>query len=181
LHTYSKKEILELIAKAEKLELVFRWILKEYKERLYWLIRRMVIDHADADDVLQETYLKIWQNLRKFRGDSDLYTWIYRIGVNECLTFLQKKKKRLAGMKNYSNDLSEQLHADPWFDGNEAQIKLQKAILTLPAQQRLVFNMRYFEEVKYRDMAEILNKSVGALKANYHHASKKIEEYIKKH
>jgi RNA polymerase sigma factor (sigma-70 family) len=97
------------------------------------------------------------------------------------LNFPPKKEKAFGRYENYSNDLSEQLHADPWFDGNEAQIKLQKAILTLPAQQRLVFNMRYFEEVKYRDMAEILNKSVGALKANYHHASKKIEEYIKKH
>lgn len=176
---YSKEDIFKWIKKGEKTEMVFRWILNEYKSRLYWLIRRMVIHHADADDVMQNTFIKIWQNLAKFRGDSDLYTWVYRIGVNESLAFLNKKKKQFVGMNEFGEVLAEQLNADPWFDGTEIQKKLQRAILALPEQQRLVFNMRYFEELKYQDMAKILGKSEGALKANYHHAAKKIEEYIK--
>jgi RNA polymerase sigma-70 factor (ECF subfamily) len=179
LQQYSKEEILSLIKKGEKTEMVFRWILNEYKSRLYWLIRRMVIQHDDADDVLQNVFIKIWQNLSKFRGDSDLYTWVYRIGVNESLAFLKKKKRQSIGMSEYGAFLSEQLQADSWFDGTEAQKKLQIAILKLPEQQRLVFNMRYFEELKYQDMAAILEKSEGALKANYHHAVKKIEDFIK--
>lgn len=176
---YSKEDILKLLKNGEKSEMVFRWILNEYKSRLYWLIRRMVIHHADADDVMQNTFIKIWQNLTKFRGDSDLYTWVYRIGVNESLAFLNKKKKQSVGMSEFGAYLSEQLSADTWFDGTEAQQKLQQAILRLPEQQRLVFNMRYFEEVKYQDMAKILGKSEGTLKANYHHAVKKIEEFVK--
>lgn len=175
----TKDDILKLIKKGEKSEMVFRWIMSEYKSRLYWLVRRMVIQHDDADDVLQNTFIKIWQNLPKFRGDSDVYTWVYRIGVNESLAFLQKKKKQSLKMNEYGAFLSDQLSADSWFDGTEAQMKLQKAILSLPDQQRLVFNMKYFEEVKYKEMAEILGKSEGALKANYHHAVKKIEEFIK--
>lgn len=176
---YSKEDILNLIKKGEKSEVVFRWILNEYKSRLYWLIRRMVIQQADAEDVMQNTFIKIWQNLSKFRGDSDIYTWVYRIGVNESLGFLNKKKKQTLGMTEFGEYLSEQLIADSWFEGTEAQHKLQKAILTLPEQQRLVFNMRYFEEIKYQNMAEILGKSEGALKANYHHAVKKIEDFLK--
>jgi len=179
LQQYSKEDILILIKKGEKSEMVFRWILHEYKSRLYWLIRRMVIQHADADDVMQNTFIKIWKNLPKFRGDSDIYTWVYRIGVNESLAFLNKKKKQILGMTEFGEYLSEQLSADSWFDGTDAQKKLQKAILGLPEQQRLVFNMRYFEEVKYQEMAKILGKSEGALKANYHHAVKKIEDYLK--
>lgn len=175
---YSKEDIIQFVKNGEKTEEVFRWILNEYKSRLYWLVRRMVIHHADADDVMQNTFIKVWQNLSKFRGDSDIYTWVYRIGVNESLAFLNKKKKQVIGMSEYGEYLSEQLSADNWFDGTEAQKKLQLAILKLPEQQRLVFNMRYFEEVKYHEMAEILGKSEGALKANYHHAVKKIEEFI---
>jgi len=179
LQQYSKEDILKYIKKGEKTEMVFRWILNEYKSRLYWLIRRMVIQHADADDVMQNAFIKIWQNLHKFRGDSDIYTWVYRIGVNESLAFLKKKKNQSVRMNEFGAYLSEQLSADSWFDGTEAQYKLHQAILTLPEQQRLVFNMRYFEEIKYQDMAKILGKSEGALKANYHHAVKKIEDFIK--
>lgn len=176
---YSKEKILQFLRKGEKKELIFRWILNEYKTKLYWMIRRMVIHHADTDDVMQNTFIKIWQNLAKFRGDSDIYTWVYRIGVNESLTFLNKKKKQYVGMNELGAYLSDQLNAYSWFDGTEAQKKLQQAILMLPEQQRLVFNMRYFEEMKYQDMAKILGKSEGALKANYHHAVKKIEKFIK--
>lgn len=176
---YSKEDILTLINKGEQTDKVFRWILDEYKSRLYWLIRRMVIQHADADDVMQNTFVKVWQNLPKFKGQSDIYTWVYRIGVNESLAFLNKKKRQFIGMSEFGEYLSDQLVADDWFDGTKAQEKLQQAILSLPDQQRLVFNMRYFEEVKYHDMAVILGKSEGALKANYHHAVKKIEEFIK--
>ncbi len=178
---YSKEEIVKLIKQGDKQEMVFRWILNEYKSQLYWLVRRMVMHHADADDVLQNVFIKVWQNMNKFRGDSELYTWVYRIGVNESLSFLNKKKKQATSMTEFGSYLYEQMNADSYFDGTEAQKQLQKAILKLPEQQRLVFNMRYFEEIKYQDMAEILGKSEGALKANYHHAVKKIEEYLKDH
>lgn len=157
----------------------FSLIVSTYKERLYWLIRRIVISHADTDDVLQDTFVKIWQNLSKYRGDAELYTWLYRIAVNESLAFLKKKKRLVLGLSNYGELLSEKLESDVYFDGDEFQLKLQKALLKLPDQQRLVFNLKYFDDMKYKDIAVILNKSEGGLKANYHHAVKKIEEFIK--
>lgn len=175
----SVEKILALIHKSETKEAGFRMIVKTYQSRLYWLIRRMVIHHEDANDVLQNTFIKVWENIQKFRGDSDLYTWIYRIGVNESLIFLNKKKKNSLQINDYGEVLRSQLEADSFFQGDEVQLQLQKAILKLPEQQRLVFNMRYFEEIKYQDMAKILNKSEGALKANYHHAVKKIENFFK--
>jgi RNA polymerase sigma-70 factor (ECF subfamily) len=179
LQQYSKEEILKLLKSGDKREVVFHWILSEYKTKLYWLVRRMVVQHTDADDVLQNVFIKVWQNMNKFRGDSDLYTWVYRIGINESLAFLNKKKNQAISMNDHGVYLSEHMDADSYFDGTEAQKQLQKAILQLPEQQRLVFNMRYFEEMKYQDMAKILGKSEGGLKANYHHAVKKIEEYLK--
>ncbi len=177
----SSSEISKLIQEPQTKEVGFRYIVSQYKERLYWLIRRMVIHHVDAEDVMQNTFIKIWQNLEKFRGDADLYTWLYRIAVNESLAFLNKKKKQQFNLNDYGDVLSEQLESDSFFDGSEAQKLLQKAILTLPDQQRLVFNMRYFEEMKYQDMARILDRSEGALKANYHHAVKKVEDFCKQY
>lgn len=150
----SVEKILTLIHKSETKEVGFRMIVRTYQTRLYWLIRRMVIHHEDANDVLQNTFIKVWENIQKFRGDSDLYTWIYRIGVNESLVFLNKKKKNSLQINDYGEVLRSQLEADSFFQGDEVQLQLQKAILKLPEQQRLVFNMRYFEEIKYQDMAE---------------------------
>ena len=139
----------------------------------------MVISHDDTDDLLQNTFMKAWCNLEYFRAEARLSTWLYRIAINECITFLNKQRQE----QNISLDsvdvfLSEKLEADTWFDGDNLQLKLQKAILKLPEKQRLVFNMRYFDEMKYEDISEILGTSVGALKASYHHAAKKVEEFL---
>lgn len=157
-------------------EKAFKNLVDKYKERLYWHIRRIVLDHDDTDDVLQNTFIKVYRNIQSFNEDSAIYTWMYRIATNEALSFLQKRAK----FYNASNDelqqkMMENLRADTYFDGDEIQMKLQQAIATLPDKQRLVFNMKYFEELKYEDMAAILDTSVGALKASYHHAVKKIE------
>ncbi|MCD6544551.1 MAG: RNA polymerase sigma factor [Flavobacteriaceae bacterium] len=150
-----------------------------YKERLYWHIRKIVLIHDDADDVLQNTFIKIFNNISKFKGDSKLYSWMYRIATNESLTHL-KKKASLHKINNETlqNQLVEKLEADVYFDGDEIQLKLQKALATLPQKQRLVFNMKYFDHMKYDDISEVLETSVGALKASYHHARKKIEAYL---
>ena len=157
----------------------FEQIVEKHQRPLYSIIRKMVIDHDDARDILQNTFIKAWKNLDSFNRQSKLYTWMYRIAVNETMTFLASKKKRsfipLAG-KDY--DLSEKLENDPWFDGDEAQKNFQKAILTLPNKQRIVFNMRYYEDIPYEQMSEILGTSEGALKASYHHAVKKIQDYM---
>jgi RNA polymerase sigma-70 factor (ECF subfamily) len=154
-------------------------LVKEYRERLYWLIRKIVIVHNDADDVLQNTFIKIWKGLPGFKGESGIYTWLYRIAVNESVTFLNKKRKEAhPDFEDYENYLSNSLQSDTFFDGDELQLKLQQAILTLPEKQRIVFNLRYFEETNYRDMSEILGTSEGALKASYHHAVKKIEGFF---
>lgn len=139
----------------------------------------MVIDHDDADDMVQEIFVKVWKNIHQFREDSKLYTWIYRIATNECLTFLRKKKKKFfIPLNDVTAELTEKLENDPGLSGDAIQLKLQKAILTLPDKQRMVFNMRYFDDMKFKDIAEITGTSLGALKANYHHAAKKIEEYL---
>ncbi|MFO7844109.1 MAG: RNA polymerase sigma factor [Bacteroidales bacterium] len=177
---YSDKELLTLFKNNEKRNYAFNLIVRKYQEKLYWHIRKIVISHDDADDILQNTFIKIWKGLDGFREDSKLYTWLYRIATNESLTFLkQKKTKYLLPIVDYENQLKETLQSDEHFNGTEIQLKLQKAILKLPEKQRIVFNMKYFEEMKYDDMAEILKTSVGALKASYHHAVKKIENYFK--
>ncbi len=159
----------------------FSEIVRTYQERLYWHIRQMVLVHDDANDVLQNTFLKAWRGLDNFRGDSQISTWLYRIATNETLTFLaQKRMRNVFSMDETEDLLLNNLQADSYFDGDEAQLKLQKAILTLPEKQRLVFNMRFYEEMPYNEMSEILETSVGALKASYHHASKKVEEFLKK-
>jgi len=175
----SSSEIIKLIQDKTTVELGFRYIVSQYKERLYWLIRRMLVHHNDTEDVMQNTFLKVWKNIDKYRGDAELYTWLYRIAVNESLAFLNQKKKQQFNLSDYGEVLSSQLESDTYFDGTEAQKHLQKAILKLPDQQRLVFNLRYYDDMKYQDMAKILDRSEGALKANYHHAVKKVEEYFK--
>lgn len=158
----------------------FRTLVATYKQRLYWHIRKIVLDHDDADDVLQNTFIKVWRNIGGFRAESGLYTWLYRIATNESLTFLSQKKKRMFGAgEEISDYLVENIRTDPYFSGDEVQRKLQEAIALLPEKQRLVFNMRYFDDIKYQDMEKILDTSAGALKASYHHAVKKIEDYFK--
>ena len=157
----------------------FARLVSEYSERLYWQIRKMVLSHDDANDILQDVFIKAWTNLENFRGESKLTTWLYRIAVNESITFLNKK--RIQNNISIDDDnifLLNTIESDEYFDGDEAQKLLQKAILTLPDKQRLVFQMKYFEEMKYEDMSEILGTSVGALKASYHHAVKKIEKIL---
>ena len=156
-------------------------LIDKYQQRLYWHIRKIVIDHDDADDVLQNTFIKVWKGLAQFKGDSQLYTWMYRIATNEALTHLkQKQKANTSSIHPIEYQLSKSLESDQYFKGDEIQLKLQQAILTLPEKQRIVFNMRYFEETPYEQMSQILDTSVGALKASYHLAAKKIEDYLTK-
>ncbi|PVH24012.1 RNA polymerase sigma factor [Sphingobacterium corticibacter] len=162
-------------------EEAFNLLLKKYQQKIYWHVRRMVIDHDDADDVVQDVFVKVWRNLEKFREDSQLYTWLYRIATNECITFLNKKKQRqhVSLDEEDSSYLSSTLTASSYFNGDVAQMKLQQALLKLPEKQRLVFNMKYFEDLKYEEISEIVGTSVGALKASYHLAVKKIELFFR--
>lgn len=176
---YTDEELLNQFSKQETRNYSFNLIIRKYQEKLYWHIRRMVINHDDADDVIQNTFIKVWKGLDNFNRESQLYTWLYRIATNESLTFLKQKKARQGiSFDSIERSLTNSLQDDNYFKGDEVQKKLQMAILTLPEKQRLVFNMKYFEEMKYDEMSEILDTSVGALKASYHHAVKKIEEYI---
>jgi RNA polymerase sigma factor (sigma-70 family) len=160
-------------------ERAFTAILKKYQEKLYWHIRRMVVEHEDANDVLQNMFVKAWKGLENFREDSQLYTWLYRIATNESLTFLAKQKKRTTvSMSDDDSGLSNNVKADTHFDGNKLEWKLQLAVQQLPEKQKAVFNLRYFDEMPYAEMSSVLETSEGALKASYHHAVKKIEEYI---
>lgn len=171
--------LVEELQNIQTKEKAFRILIKEYKERLYWHIRKIVLDHHDSDDVLQNTFIKIYRNIAKFKGDSKLYTWMYRIATNESLTFVKRKSKQM-GVKSseYIEKTAQNLRADPYFDGNDIALKLQKAIGSLPEKQRLVFQMKYQESMKYKDISAILGTSVGALKTSYHHAVKKIKEKI---
>jgi RNA polymerase sigma factor (sigma-70 family) len=176
---YSDKDLLQLFRNDDNRHLAFNLLVKKYQKQLYWHIRRIIIDHDDTKDVVQNTFLKVWQNLENFREDSKLFTWLYRIATNESINFLkQKRKKLLISFTDVEHQLADSLQDDPYFKGDTIQMKLQKAILTLPEKQRIVFNMRYFEEIKYEDMAEILGTSTGALKASFHIAVKKIEKYL---
>lgn len=176
----SDEEILELFRDKHTQSQAFSFLVKKYQERLYWQIRKIVLLHDDSDDVLQNTFVKIWKGLQNFRSDSQLFTWMFRIATNEALTFLKDKQKKHLGYANSEVEdmLLANLEADPYFDANKAQFELQKAILKLPEKQRLVFNMKYFDDLKYDEMSEILETSVGALKASYHHAVKKIESFL---
>ena len=160
-------------------ELAFKTLVELYKERLYWHIRKIVISHDDSDDVLQNTFIKIVRNIHNFKGDSKLFTWMYRIATNEAITFLNSKARRHQISDETLQQLTlENLKADVYFEGDEIQLKLQNAIAQLPKKQQLVFNMRYFDAIKYKDMSEILETSEGALKASYHIAVKKIKLYL---
>lgn len=175
----SDRELLEKFKDENTRNYAFNLIVNKYQRKLYAIIRRIVIDHDDTDDVLQNTFIKAWSNLDKFREDAQLYTWLYRIATNESITFLNKKRKRfLIPIVDVEHKLAKSLESDPHFSGDAIQLKLQKAILKLPEKQRIVFNMKYYEELKYEEMSEILETSVGALKASYHHAVKKIEQFL---
>ena len=178
----SDKEVLEKFRKEETRNYAFNLLVREYQKRLYWHIRKILIDHDDTNDVLQNVFIKVWRNLEGFKGESQLFTWLYRIATNESITFLNQKKKR-AGVPidEGSSFLGISLQSDALFKGDEIQAKLQQAILTLPDKQRIVFNMKYFDNMKYEDMSQVLETSVGALKASYHHAVKKIESYLTSH
>jgi RNA polymerase sigma factor (sigma-70 family) len=157
----------------------FNLLLKKYQQKIYWHIRRMVIDHDDADDIAQDVFVKVWKNLPGFRADAQLYTWMYRIATNECITFLNKKKaKNNVSLDDVDSSLGDTLAASSYFDGDKAQRKLQEALLTLPDKQRLVFNMKYYEDMKYEEISDVVGTSVGALKASFHLAVKKIEAYL---
>jgi RNA polymerase sigma-70 factor (ECF subfamily) len=173
------KELLSQFRSEATRNQAFGLLVRKYQKRLYWHIRRIVIDHDDADDVVQNTFIKVWKNLEGFKEDSQLYTWLYRIATNESLTFLrQKKADRNIPMDEVDHTLADPIISGNHFNGDEIQKKLQQAILTLPDKQRIVFNMKYFDEMKYEEMSQVLETSVGALKASYHHAVKKIEEYL---
>jgi len=172
--------LIEQLKNVQSKEKAFRELIKLYKERLYWHIRKIVISHDDADDVLQNTFIKIFKNIDKFNEQSKLYSWMYRIATNEAITFINKRaKNRSVDISDYQQELASTLTSDSFFTGNEIQLILQKAVATLPQKQQLVFNMKYFDELKYHEISEILETSVGALKASYYHAVKKIEHYIK--
>lgn len=178
---YKEEEVVEQLRDLEKRRNAFALVVKEYGEKLYWQIRKMVLSHEDADDLLQETFIKAWSNIDTFRGEAKLSTWLYKIALNECITFLNKQKAN----QNISIDdtdvyLLEKLKSDVYFDGDEAELKLQEAILRLPEKQRLIFNMKYFNDMKYEEISEVLGTSVGALKASYHHAVKKVESFLTK-
>lgn len=163
-------------------EKAYTAIIKKYQEKLYWHIRRMLVDHDDTNDVLQNVFIKAWKGLENFREDSQLYTWLYRIATNECLTFLEQQKKRSSvSLTEVESGLSNKVKADEGFDANKLEWKLQLAIQHLPEKQRLVFNLRYYDEMPYEEMSRILDTSEGALKASYHHAAKKIEDFILNH
>ncbi len=173
------KDLLEKIKNPETTSYGFNLLVRAYQQRVYWHVRKMVIDHDDADDLTQEVFIKVHKSISSFREDSQLFTWIYRIATNECLTFLNKKRRRFfLPLEDVGKELSAKLDTSPDISGEDIQKKLQKALLKLPDKQRLVFNMKYFDELSYEDMATITNTSVGALKASYHHAVKKIEDYI---
>jgi RNA polymerase sigma factor (sigma-70 family) len=157
----------------------FRLIVERYSSKLYWHIRRLVILHEDADDALQNTFMNSWRNIGNFRKESSMYTWLYSIATNESLAIINKRTKKAAlSLDDLGSYFANSHEGSTWFDGDDAQIKLQNAILQLPEKQRIVFNLRYFDDMKYEDMSKVLDTSVGALKASYHHAVKKIEKNI---
>jgi RNA polymerase sigma-70 factor (ECF subfamily) len=176
---YTDEEILELIGHEKSLRRGFEVIVTQYREQLYWQIRRMVLSHDDASDLLQNTFIKAWSSIEYFRGEAKLSTWLYRIALNECLTFLSRQRERqTVSLDDPEAEMLNRLESDQYFSGDEIQLKLQKALLTLPEKQRMVFNLKYYQDMKYEDMSDVFGTSVGALKASYHHAVKKIEKFL---
>lgn len=172
------KEILTLFKSGQE-NLAFSKLMQKYQERVYWHIRRMVLRHEDADDVIQNTFVKAWKGLSNFREDANLYTWLYRIATNETITFINKNKKRMASSIDEVSHILKAQKDDNYFSGDEIETKLHQALSTLPEKQKLVFNMKYFDDMKYDEIAKVLGGSVGSLKASYFHAVKKIEAFIK--
>ncbi len=170
------KEIIELYRQEGKREYAFNLLVRKYSERLYWHIRKLTCSHDDANDLLQNILVKVWEHLPDFREESKLYTWLYRIATNETLTFLKRKRiGSLLSLSNYDKTLENKLQSDPYFNGDKLQYALQREIIKLPDKQRAVFTLRYFQELKYEEISEIMDTSVGALKASYHHAYQKIK------
>jgi RNA polymerase sigma-70 factor (ECF subfamily) len=175
----TEEELLLQLNQPKSRSRAFSFVVRTYQERIYWHIRKMVISHDDANDVLQNTFMKAWNGIDGFRGDSKLSTWLYRIATNETITFLANKRMRTQNsIDDVEGVLLQNLQADAYFNGNEIQLKLQEAILTLPEKQRLVFNMKYFDDITYEEMEAILGTTTGALKASYHYAVKKIEKFF---
>lgn len=170
------KDILNLFKKPNQEEVAFKQLVLKYQERIYWHIRKMVINHEDANDITQNTFIKIWKGLPNFKKESNLFTWMYRISTNETLNFLKTNQKKVT--QSIENIQLESRTDDSFFNGDEIEARLYKALNTLPEKQRIVFNMKYFDELKYTEIAEILGGTVGSLKASYHHAQKKIETYL---
>jgi RNA polymerase sigma factor (sigma-70 family) len=162
-------------------EAAFTQLVRKYQQRLYWHIRRMVVEHEDTNDIMQNVFIKVWKNLGEFREQSNLYTWLYRVATNETLTWLDQKKKGAISMSGMEENLENTLHAQKGFDANKIEWKLQQAIQSLPEKQRIVFNLRYYDEMPYDEMAKVLDTSAGALKASYHHAVKKVEAFLLDH
>ena len=181
-NTYNEKEIVVLLQDPARQQEAFERIVKEYSEQLYWQIRRLVLSHDDANDILQNTFIKAWTNIEYFRGDAKMSTWLYRIALNECLTFLNKQRaSQQLSIDEADTEIVNQLESDTYFDGDETQKVFLQAIKQLPEKQQMIFNLKYFKEMKYEEISEILGTSIGALKASYHHAVKKIESFLEKH
>lgn len=175
-------ELLLMFREPASREKAYTAIIRKYQERLYWHVRRMLVDHDDSNDVLQNVFIRVWNGLDNFREDARLYTWLYRIATNECLSFIEQKKKRASvSLSDVEEGLSNQVRADKDFDANKIEWKLQLAIQKLPEKQRVVFNLRYYDEMPYEEMSRVLETSEGALKASYHHAVKKVEDFLLNH
>ena len=180
--TYNEKEIVVLLQDPARQREAFARIVKEYSEQLYWQVRRLVLTHEDANDILQNTFIKAWTNIEYFRGDAKMSTWLYRIALNECLTFLNKQRaSQQLSIDEAETEMMNQLESDTYFDGDETQKIFLQAVKQLPDKQQMIFNLKYFKEIKYEEISEILGTSIGALKASYHHAVKKIESFLEKH
>jgi RNA polymerase sigma-70 factor (ECF subfamily) len=178
----SDTELLAMFREPATKDKAFSILVKKYQERLYWHIRRMLVDHEDSNDVMQNVFIRVWNALANFREDAQLYTWLYRIATNECLSFIEKQKKKgTLSLNELESGLSNKIRADKDFDGSKLEWKLQLAIQQLPEKQRVVFTLRYYDEMPYEEMSRVLETSAGALKASYHHAAKKIEDFILNH
>lgn len=182
MNNYNEKEIIALLQDPTRQREAFECIVREYSEQLYWQIRRLVLSHEDANDILQNTFIKAWTNIEYFRGDAKMSTWLYRIALNECLTFLNKQRaSNQLSIDDADMEMLNKLESDTYFDGDDTQKIFLQAIHTLPEKQQIVFNLKYFKEMKYEEISEIVGTSIGALKASYHHAVKKIEAFLEKY
>lgn len=177
--SYNEREVLALLQEESTQRRGFEMIVAQYSEQLYWQIRRMVLSHDDANDLLQNTFIKAWTNIDYFRAEAKISTWLYRIALNECLTFLNKQRAAATvSLDDPEAAMIDRLEGDPYFSGDKIQLALQRALQTLPEKQRMVFNLKYYQEMKYEEMSDIFGTSAGALKASYHHAVKKIEKFL---